>query len=167
MKANDSKNLLLFVKIALGILLGGFFLPSFLPKSDAVSDFWVRVFLAAFIITILNPFPKMMRELGRIYLNPTILPAYLGILWPAPIFIIIHYTNADIDFNGYLLWICVPSLFLMGLSGFFMVQRNEYVGRRPMFFGGLNPAKPYGYFYMIVFWGTAILLIIAVILHWF
>jgi hypothetical protein len=167
--SNTSKRLFLLAKIATGILVGGFLLPPLLPKSDLVSDLWVRVFLAAFIITILNPFPKMMSELGQVYLNPTVLPSYLGLLWPVPIFLIIHYTNADIDFNGFLLWICVPALFLNGCSGFFMYQRDEYIGRHPILsilFDGA-PAKPMGAFFMVVFWGIAILLIIAVALHWF
>jgi hypothetical protein len=108
-----------------------------------------------------------MRELGRKILHPTQLPAYLGILWPVPIFLIIYYTNANINFNGFVLFICLPSLFLMGLGGFFMVQRNEYFKRyvvRPV--RGF-PAKLYGYFYMIVFWGTAILLVAGIVLHWF
>jgi hypothetical protein len=111
----------------------------------------------------------MMSELGQVYLNPTVLPSYLGLLWPVPIFLIIHYTNADIDFNGFLLWICVPALFLNGCSGFFMYQRDEYIGRHPILsilFDGA-PAKPMGAFFMVVFWGTALLLIIAVALHWF
>jgi len=161
-----SKRLILLAKVATGILLGGFLLPPLLPKSDLVSDFWVRIFLAAFIITILNPFPKMMSELGKIYLNPTRLPSYLGLLWIALIFLIIHYTNANIDFNGFVLWICVPVLFLNGCGGFFMYQRNEYPGHRPILFGD-SPAKPYGAFFMVIYWGIAVLLIIAVTLHWF
>ena len=164
--SNTSKQLLLLAKVGAGILLGGFLLPLLLPKSYLVPDFWVRVFLTAFIITMLNPFPKMMSELGKIYLHPTVLPAYLSLFWSALLFLIIHYTNANINPNGFVSLICVPSLFLIGLSGYFMYQRNEYIGRRPLLFGD-SPAKPYGAFYMVVFWGTAVILIIAVVLHWF
>ncbi len=168
--SNTSKQLLLLAKVGAGILLGGFLLPLLLPKSDLVSDFWVRVFLAGFIITVLNPFPKMMSELGEVYLHPTVLPTYLGLLWPVPIFLIIHYVHINMDFNGFLLWLCVPVLFLNGCSGFFMYQRNEYMGRRrvtlSILFEGA-PAKPLGAFFMTVCWGTAIILIIAVALHWF
>jgi hypothetical protein len=103
------------------------------------------------------------RFFKRVFLHPTRLPNSLGILWAIGFLITLPFFSTRINWvNGEGILFFLPVLFLLGLSGYRMIQRNEYIDRHADLIHGF-PAKPLGYFYMIVFWGMSIFLILLIV----
>jgi hypothetical protein len=175
------KRSLLLGSIALGAVLGGLILPTIFSKLNLflgvlIGGLSAIAMIAIFIPNIANEInPKFseqrkkrlaeiqLKSLKRVFLHPTRLPSSLGLLWAIGIFITLPFFSTRINWiNGEGLIIFLPILFLFGLSGCRMIQLNEYINRHADLIRGF-PAKPLGYFYMIVYWGGSIFLILLIV----
>jgi hypothetical protein len=104
--------------------------------------------------------------LKRRITHPTQLPAYLGMLWGLLAILIVPPIITELKLSvEYFLIIFIPPLFLFGLCGYFMVQRNQFIDRHGNIIHEF-PAKPYGYLIMIFYWGLGILFIATFIFRW-
>jgi len=97
-----------------------------------------------------------VRVIRRKFLHPTRLPEFLGALWGGLALLILFSGDSKVIGKFLIL------LFLMGLSGYQIIKRNEYIDRYGNLLRGF-PAKPFGILIMLVFWGAGILGTLATI----
>jgi len=102
-----------------------------------------------------------VRVIRRKFLHPTRLPEFLGALWGGLALLILFSGDSKV-IGKFLILLFLPSLFLMDLSGYQIIKRNEYIDRYGNLLRGF-PAKPFGILIMLVFWGAGILGTLATI----
>jgi hypothetical protein len=100
-------------------------------------------------------------------LHPLRWTGVLAMLWPVLSILIIYFTNVNINFDGFALFVMLPPAILIGLNGFYMIQRDEYIQHAGGNIAYGFPAKLLGYFFVIFGWGGTIYLITGIVFHWF